>query len=383
MTCERRAHPYLDATGHRKYFGDAQTGAESCPVVRVDSNVLDVAVEVSTLDDFGRPVGGSGTTPFCLEYSLVCDTGPVIFTAPSTGGTGNWDFRRWVVDGINQPGGQLAITLDPCDGACHTLFARYGDVIIIEGVPCAEGLELPEVAIVRATSHWNLDLCVGTPFPGCPSGPQGQGAQCVNQVWNSEPSNLEVVLSSVGIPPGGGVWQAVYSLLDCFYPHPNDPEICTCGIGPHCSFPALACVVDKPCLFGCNPGEDWALWIRRLAAFFAFTCECLPNSSRVTWDAGVSKAACQVNMPLSRCGCPSGAPIPGAHCQCVPITENRSLAVNMPAQTVNASSEEHGDCAGATRHILQNELTWSFGGPVGNVWGCSGTVQRSLTVNII
>jgi hypothetical protein len=85
-------------------------------VINVESNVSDAWVEVLPFD-LTQDGGG-----FANFYRAFSNGETVTLTAEATHGQKN--FRRWIVDGVAQPMGQLTIQLS-ADGGQSTAVAKY------------------------------------------------------------------------------------------------------------------------------------------------------------------------------------------------------------------------------------------------------------------
>lgn len=394
MTCDRRAHPYLDVSGNRKYAGITLGGESSCALVNVNSNVLSVPIEVSEPDDLGRQDGETG---FCRSYSSTCPV-LVAFTAPPfAGASGDKEFREWQVNGVAQPAGEMSVVIDPCSGECFELRAAYGAVF--SPIPCdfcigPDGaLQLPETIIVRSPINviggqcWQDGPCGYLPFNNTPP-------SCWGQLWESgSGSDFECNYSGTGAPPSnicGATWTSNRILHP--NPDPSQPED-RCWPEYGCNTPAVDCFYSPLCYI-CqhHPRQRMKTWLMSesaLANIFIWNPPAQPDFVFMTWFAATRKTFCMQTdrdedtacqsycqqqgscyCQTYRCGSYPAAPLiaPGSGTGPGSATAIQTQApfssdwqgIHPDAPLLTERISNHGSCMAAAQHLINTGIFhWS------------------------
>lgn len=419
MTCERVAHPYLDTSGHRKHEGEAGGGGDAtCARVDVESNVPGVPIEVSAPDDLDRQ---DGVTAFCRQYSETCPL-PVTFTAPQFAGTGgDKEFRRWRLNGVQQPLGQLSVTINPCQGQCIDLKAGYGEVFIYLCDFCngPDGaLQLPQTMTVSSPINVGLGQCHSQGTCGFLSF-HHTPVSCWNSLWESGTgSDFECEFAGLGAPPSN-ICAATWISSTVRHPNP-DPDLPEdqCWPANGCATPAVDCFFHPQCYICLHhPQQRMRTWLMTESAvveLYIWNPPAQPDFVLMTWWAGASKTFCmktdddpdaacasycanqfggECHCNIYTCGAPENTPTarliaPPEHAAFNPVEwtgihtpvpfSSDFEGLNPEAPLLTERISNHDSCMAAAQHLINTaEFRWTGAllsrslSLVGNVGTCN------------
>ena len=423
MACDRVAHPYFDIEfGNHKHVGEATGGNAECASVVVTSNRANVEIQVSLPDDLGRQ---DGETEFCRSYHEVCPTEDVAFTAPASSGSTDTAFFRWVIDGVPQEDGLRLISLDACDGQCHSLRAVYGPPIVLED-GCWFDIEVPTAGLIQTAANYTQPFCPGG--PSCPSNMTPYFPQaCWNTLWPAWNNGVfEIEFAGVFFNEFiGYIIEWTTRTVDCGetdrgicspailanQPFPCDdppgsPFWCRCEVGDGCISPIIECTIPAWCTGNCasqyprNGGTKW--WTQSWTGYSWMWCRCGLDFVKIFWVAQVAKGFCQRGNqfdcctdcipPGPGCGCPCNLPDNG-------MTIDFGTPIPMGPSSPDVISFEGSripgeDCSVALQRLFdriisdgslawegdRTELTYPSGVPGNPTPECEVRRQESLTV---